>query len=101
MSVCRPLLVTRCDQMLPGGDQVLLGVTRYSVLAYQEHQEKCFGAAGMARKVFWRSGNGYKSVMALREWQVKCFGIVGVTRKVFWGRPDKINMVVAYDDSAP
>ena len=80
---------------------MLPGVTRYSVLVWQERQEKCFGAAGMARKVFWRSGNGYKSVMALREWQVKFFGIAGVTRKVFWGCPAKINMVVDYDDSVP
>ena len=55
----------------------------------------------MARKVFWRSRNGYKSVMMYREWQVKCFRISGVARKVFWGRPAKINTVVAYDDSAP
>ena len=42
---------------------MLQGVTRYSVLAQQEHQEKCFGTVEMARKVIWHSGNGYKSVM--------------------------------------
>ena len=34
------------DHMLPGGDQV-----------------KCFGVAGMARKVLWCSRNGKKSVL--------------------------------------
>ena len=44
---------------------MLPGVTRYSVLVWQERQEKCFGAAGMASKVCWRSGSGKKSVMGM------------------------------------
>jgi len=52
------------DQVLPGGDQAFPGVTRYSILVLGEWQEKCIGMAGMARKVFWRRGNGKTSVMA-------------------------------------
>ena len=36
--------------------------------------DKCFGVAGLARKVFWHSGSGKK----------KCFGITGMNRKVLW-----------------
>ena len=50
--------------MLPGGDQAFPGVTRYSILVLGEWQEKCIGMAGMARKVFRRSGNVKRSVLA-------------------------------------
>ena len=60
--------VTRCCQVRPDvarSDQMLPGVTRYSVLLWQRRQEKCFGAAGMSRKVFWHSGSGKKSVVGM------------------------------------
>ena len=60
------------------------GNGKKSVLASREWQEKCFGiagivrrvfgVAGMARKVFWRSENGKKSVLVHLEWQENCFG---------------------------
>ena len=69
---------------------MLPGVTRYSVLARREWQEKCFRVPGMAIKGFRRSGNGKKSVLSYREWQEKCFGVVGMARKVFW-RSSNVN----------
>ena len=33
------------------------GSGKKSVLARREQQEKCFGVAGVARKVFWRVGS--------------------------------------------
>ena len=38
-------MLSCCDQLMPG-------VTRYSVFAYQEWQVKCFGVSGVARKLF-------------------------------------------------
>ena len=35
----------------------MAGVAKKSVLAWRERQKKCFGIAGLTRKVFWRGGS--------------------------------------------
>lgn len=52
-------------------------------MAVQKWQEKFFGMAGVARKVFWHGGSGKKSFFAWREWQKKCFGVEGEAKKFF------------------
>ena len=56
-----------------------------SVLALQEWQDKCFGVAGMARKVFWCIKSGKKIVLGTPSQDQRA----------------EQNMVVTYDDSAP
>ena len=55
------------DQVLPDGEKVLPGCDQYVFLAIQKEQEKCFGVAGVAKKVFWRCKSGKNSVLARRE----------------------------------
>ena len=83
-------VVTRCCQLVTRCCQV---VTR-KCFGDKKWQEKCFGVAGVARKVFWHGGSGKKSVLESREWQEKCFCMVGVTilpplaaiksKQIFW-----------------
>ena len=56
-----------------------------SVLAQREWQEKCFGVAGMVRKVFWRIGSDKKTVLGTPSQDQRA----------------EQNTVVTYDDSAP
>ena len=62
---------------MPGGDQVLPGVTSCD-------QFKCFGVTEVAKTVFWGDRSAINSVLALRELQKQCFGVTGVAKTVFW-----------------
>ena len=61
---------------------MLPGVTRCCQVV-SEWQKKCFGVAGIARKVFWHCIGEEKSVLAFWECREKCFGIEGMARQMF------------------
>ena len=69
--------VTRCCQVVIRCDQLVFWHSGNG-------KKKCFGIAGIARKVFWRCIGEEKSVLAFRECREKCFGVGGMARKVFW-----------------